>query len=87
MRQATLPVQGIKLFNAMPKHIRNLRKVETDVFKRSLDRFLSNVPDEPQIPGYTQYRRHENNSIIEMIKFDKKNGTEWWRFKDFGQDE
>ena len=87
LRQATLPVQGIKLFNAMPKHIRNLRKVETDVFKRSLDRFLSNVLDEPQIPGYTQYRRHENNSIIEMIKFVKKNRTEWWRFKDFGQDE
>ena len=38
-----------------------------DIFKRALDRFLSKVPDEPLIPGYTAMRRADSNSLVNMM--------------------
>jgi hypothetical protein len=37
-----------------------------DSFKSELDKYLSSIPDEPQIPGYTCCRRAESNSILHM---------------------
>ena len=39
-----------------------------DAFKNCLDNFLRTVPDEPQIAGYTPFKRAESNSIIDMVK-------------------
>ena len=39
-----------------------------DSFKRRLDRYLSTIPDEPQIPGYTAQRRAESNSLLDMTR-------------------
>ena len=30
-----------------------MKDCKTDVFKSVLDKWLSTIPDEPQIPGYT----------------------------------
>lgn len=69
LREASLPVRAQRLFNCLPTGIRNLRGCSTDIFKRSLDRYLRNIPDEPHIPGYTQFRRAESNSLIDMKRF------------------
>ena len=71
-REASLPINGAKLFNIMPKSVRNLTNVSLDTFKRALDKFLNFVPDEPQIPGYTAQRRASSNSLIAMISENKK---------------
>ena len=57
LRDSTLTIQGAKLFNAMPKNIRNLKNIPVDKFKNALDKHLQTIPDEPQIRGYTGCRR------------------------------
>ena len=66
---ASFPVHGQRLFNALPKCLRELTGVKLDTFKCALDKHLKRVPDEPQLPGYTAYRRTSSNSLIHMAKF------------------
>ena len=40
-----------------------------DTFKRCLDKYISMVPDEPHISGYTALRRAESNSLFDMAQF------------------
>ena len=42
---------------------------KVDIFKRRLDKYLSTIPDEPQVLGYTAQRRADSNSILHMGKF------------------
>ena len=60
-------INGGKLFNAIPKSMRNLTDVDVTTFKKKLDEFLSSIADEPQSPGYTARRRADSNSLIHMI--------------------
>ena len=69
LRSNTLSVRGVKLFNCLPKNIRNIKNCTKEKFKSKLDSFLKQIPDEPQIPGYTASRRADSNSILDMIKF------------------
>ena len=39
-----------------------------DSFKIKLDKFMKTVSDEPQIAGYTSYRRANSNSLLDMHK-------------------
>ena len=56
-----------RLFNKMPKEIRNVTGVSVNAFKTKLDKFLSQIPDEPGIPGYTHRRINVSNSLIDLI--------------------
>ena len=67
-RDASLPIRGVKLFNSLPRELRNLTGCKTDAFKAALDRFLATIPDEPLIPGYTAGRRCSTNSVIEWVQ-------------------
>ena len=68
LRNNTLLFKGVKLFNSLPKQIRELKNVTIEKFKKALDEHLRNIPDEPQIIGYTGCRRADTNSIIHMSK-------------------
>ena len=46
--------------------IRNLTGCSLEKFKHVLDKYLAKIPDEPQLPGYTSYRRAESNSLVHM---------------------
>ena len=63
---ASIRMQGPKLFNSLPKDLRNIKNCSKEVFKRKLDKYLSTVPDEPLISSYTYFRRAESNSITHM---------------------
>ena len=43
-----------------------MKVCKTDVFKNALDKWLSTITDEPQIPGYTANQRAESNNIRQM---------------------
>ena len=78
-RYSSLGCRGPQLFNTIPAEIRNITHVPVDKFKKALDKFLSTVPDEPQIPGYTMYRRADTNSLVNMANFGtwvKQDGKE-----------
>ena len=68
IRDASFGIRGPRLFNTLPAHIRNLSGCSVDAFKHKLDRYLSTVPDEPQIRGYTAMRRAESNSLLHMAQ-------------------
>ena len=68
IRDASFGIRGPRLFNTLPAHIRNLSGCSVDAFKHKLDRYLSTVPDEPQIRGYTAMRRAESNSLLHMTQ-------------------
>ena len=36
---------------------------KVDIFKRRLDKYMSTIPDEPQVLGYTAQRIADSNSI------------------------
>ena len=66
LKEASFCVRGPRLFNCLPKEIRDISSVHIDVFKAALDSWLSDIPDEPHVPGYTGLRRADTNSIKDM---------------------
>jgi len=66
IRESSIKVKGSKLFNLLPKGIRNLENVSVDVFKHRLDVYLKTVPDQPNIPHYHQ--RAASNSLIDQLE-------------------
>lgn len=76
LRHSFFSQLGPRLFNCMPKYIRNITNCSVDCFKKDLDTYLSKVPDEPQIPGYTACRRAETNSLTDMAKFARPKASE-----------
>ena len=53
----------------LPRDIRNMTGCKVDMLKRRLDKYLSTIPDEPQVLGYTAQRRADSNSVLHMPKF------------------
>ena len=67
LREGSFCIDGPKLFNSLPPHIRNLKNIDVLHFKKELDNFLRTVPDEPLSAGYTAYRKAASNSLLHMI--------------------
>ena len=75
-RQASLGVKGANIFNLLPKDIRNLNVKSSTAdkvqdFKSKLDNFLSNIPDQPTLPGFG--RAAETNSLLHQIPLSNSN--------------
>ena len=66
-REASFPIRGPRIFNSLPKHIRNISGVSVDAFKHKLDKFLRSVPDKPTVDGYCGMRAAASNSLIDVI--------------------
>ena len=75
---SSLSVQGPRLFNSLPRYIRNINNYTKDYFKQKLDEFLSRIPDEPLIPNYVGMRRAQSNSLVDMIKSIGLNELDGW---------
>ena len=73
LREASFQVHGPRLFNKLPKNIRNLTNCSVDDFKSKLDQFLENIPDEPRVSNLvptasSQVTARASNSLLEQIK-------------------
>ena len=64
-RQASLGVKGCRLFNLLPRSLRDMKGSTQDTYKKELDSYLSTIPDQPTLAG-TQ-RAAETNSLIDQI--------------------
>ena len=64
-REASLRVKGARLFNLLPKEIRDMQSVTVDSFKTALDSWLSGIPDEPTIAG--RKRAALSNSLLDQV--------------------
>ena len=50
IREGSLSVNGVQLFNVLPRQIRDMTNVELPDFKKKLDEFLATIPDDSSVP-------------------------------------
>ena len=67
IRNSSFIIHASKLFNALPKQIRNISNCSVDAFKEKLDTFLQTIPDMPHLPGLGKYCQASSNSLHDMI--------------------
>ena len=67
VRDSSLFVHGAKLFNVLPKDIRNCTNCSVLEFKAKLDDYISQIPDEPVVPGYSSNHSMNSNSLLILI--------------------
>jgi hypothetical protein len=66
LKENSFPIRGPRLFNALPKEIRNLNGISLNSFKSRLDKWLRTIPDEPGVSGYTGMKKDASNSLLEL---------------------
>ena len=64
-REKSLSVHGARLFNLLPKSLRNEDCGDFLLFKNHWDIFLATVPDQPTVPGLA--RAAPSNSLLDQI--------------------
>ena len=50
LQENAITVFGPRLYNSLPKYLRDIKSVKTEKFKFELDKFLDTIPDQPKIP-------------------------------------
>ena len=66
IRFSSLAVNGPRLFNSLPNHIRNITSCSVDSFKHALDKHLKSIIDQPRVRELTQYCSKPSNSLAIM---------------------
>ena len=64
-RECSLGVKGARIFNLLPAEIRNIDSHSIDIFKKKLDIFLTDIPDQPTTAGLG--RSADSNSLLHQI--------------------
>ena len=64
-KEASLKVKGARLYNLLPKELRDMKGVSVNTFKTGLDSWLSAFPDQPTIPS--RQRAALTNSLIDQV--------------------
>lgn len=64
-REASLSVKGARLFNIIPRDLRDTNTGTVDQFKFKLDNWLATVPDQPTIQG--RQRAASTNSLLDQV--------------------
>ena len=65
-REGSLNVKGAKLFNLIPKELRDMTGT-VDQFKAGLDEWLSTIPDQPTVAG--RQRAANTNSLLDQVQY------------------
>ena len=61
----SLPIKGPSIFSSLPRSVRNIIGCNVETFKAGLDRYLTLVPYESLIPGYTHYSASSSSSLLD----------------------
>ena len=69
-REGSLAVKGAALFNICPRGLRDMASDHQDRFKQNLDSWLSEIPDQPTIPGCQ--RAAISNSLLHQVPMMQK---------------
>ena len=73
LKEHAFATRGPRLFNALPRHIRDATNLSLEQFKTQLDKFLWTIPDQPKLPHY--HLRATGNSIIDQLAQQRADGT------------
>ena len=64
-RESSLSVKGARLFNLLPRDLRDTYTGSVEQFKTKLDGWLALVPDQPTIQG--RQRAALTNSLVDQV--------------------
>ena len=64
-RERTLAVHGARMFNLLPKNLRNENSGDFALFKNNLDIYLTTIPDQPTTPSLV--RAAKTSSLVEQV--------------------
>ena len=64
-REKFLNVHGARIFNLLPKSLRNENAADFPLFKNHLDIFLARIPDQPTTAGLV--RAAVTNSLLDQV--------------------
>ena len=68
VKQQSVKCFGVKLFNSLPKQIRNITGTDISSFKSALDRFLQHVEDKPLLRSNANNGSYNNsNHLYDII--------------------
>ena len=65
LQENAITVFGPRLYNSLPKYLRDIESVKTEKFKFELDKFLELIPDQPKMPNYVT--ASGSNSILDQL--------------------
>ena len=65
LQENAITVFEPRLYNSLPKYLREIESVETEKLKFELDKFLELIPDEPKMPSYVT--ASGSNSILDQL--------------------
>ena len=65
LKENAITVFGPRLYNSVPKYLRDVESVKTEKFKFELDKFLESIPDQPKLPNCVTASR--SNSILDQL--------------------
>ena len=65
IRYNSMGVNGPRIFNSLPLHLRDMSSCSVGSFKRSLDKYFSELLDQPRVPGLVKFCARATNSIID----------------------
>ena len=84
LRRQSFQMSGPKLWNSLPKNLRNLKNCSLEQFKELLDCFLAKVPDEPKAEGLTPGATDViTGRPTNTLEFQIKRRMEAWDTSDF----
>ena len=62
-----------RVFNCMPRYLRDKTRIKTETFKKHLDKWLSGIPDQPKCGRYSGYNVANSNSIQDQCETNNIN--------------
>ena len=65
LQENVITVFEPRLYNSLPKYLRDIESVKTEKFKFELDKFLHTIPDQPKMPNYVA--GSGSNSILDQL--------------------
>ena len=65
LQENALTVFGPRLYNSLPKYLRDFESVKTEKFKFELDKLKELIPDGPKMPNYVTTAG--TNSILDQL--------------------
>ena len=65
LQENSITVFGPRLYNSLPKYLRDIESVKTEKLKFKLYKFLELIPDQPKMPNYVT--ASGSNSILDQL--------------------
>ena len=65
LQENAITVFGPRLYNSLPKYLRDIESVKTEKFKFELEKFLDTIPDQPIMSNHVT--TSGSNSILDQL--------------------